>query len=66
VNPCQEALDLKESAVADALRATKREDYMLDLMTEASQDMACVLSCIFPLLRHYSCGFSYLVFLGWI
>jgi hypothetical protein len=39
----QEALELKESAVADALRATKREDYMLDLMTEASQDMVGVV-----------------------
>jgi hypothetical protein len=39
----QEALELKESAVADAFRATKREDYMLDLMTEASQDMVGVV-----------------------
>jgi tRNA U34 5-carboxymethylaminomethyl modifying GTPase MnmE/TrmE len=38
----QEALELKESAVADALRATTHEDYMLNLMTEASQDMAGV------------------------
>ncbi|KAK1694476.1 hypothetical protein QYE76_011173 [Lolium multiflorum] len=36
----QEALKLKESAAAAALRATKSEDYMLDLMTDASQDMA--------------------------
>jgi hypothetical protein len=35
----QEPLDLKESAAADASRATKRESYMLDLMTDASQDM---------------------------
>jgi hypothetical protein len=32
----QEALELKEFAVADALQATKREDYMLDLVTDAS------------------------------
>jgi uncharacterized protein involved in exopolysaccharide biosynthesis len=38
----QEALELKETAVADALRATTREDYMLNLITEASQDMAGV------------------------
>jgi hypothetical protein len=38
----QEALELKDSAVADALRATTREDYMLNLITEASQDMAGV------------------------
>jgi hypothetical protein len=38
-----EALKLKESAAADALRATKREDYMLDLMTNASQDMEGML-----------------------
>jgi F0F1-type ATP synthase membrane subunit b/b' len=56
----QEALGLKESAVAEALQATKREDYMLDLMTEASQDMAGALHCIFPFLRHSSCVFSYL------
>ena len=39
----QEALKLKESAAADALRAITREDYMLDLMTDASQDMAGML-----------------------
>jgi hypothetical protein len=39
----QEALELKEFAVADALRATQCEDYMLDLMIETSQDMAGVL-----------------------
>jgi hypothetical protein len=39
----QEALKLKESAAADALRAITREDYMLDLMTDASQDMVGML-----------------------
>jgi hypothetical protein len=29
----QEALEWKETTVAEALRATTREDYMLDLMT---------------------------------
>jgi hypothetical protein len=43
----QEALELKETAVAEALRATSRQDYMLDLMTEGSQDMAGALRCIF-------------------
>jgi hypothetical protein len=50
----QEALELKETAVAEALRATAREDYMLDLMTEASQDMAGALRCIFLFPRHSS------------
>jgi hypothetical protein len=44
----QEALELKETTVAEALRATTRANYMLDLMTEASQDMAGTLHCIFP------------------
>jgi hypothetical protein len=62
----QEALELKETAVAEALRATTREDYMLDLMTEASQDMAGTLRCIIPFPRHCSCALSYLVFLYWL
>jgi hypothetical protein len=44
-----EALELKESATADASRAIKRENYMLDLMTGASQDMAGMLCFNFPL-----------------
>jgi hypothetical protein len=36
----QEALTLKEAAVAEAAQAASREDYMLDLMTDASLDMA--------------------------
>jgi hypothetical protein len=39
----QEALKLKESATVEVLRATKREDYMLSLITDASQDMAGML-----------------------
>lgn len=36
----QEALKLKVAAVAEALQATSRENYMLDLLTDASLDMA--------------------------
>jgi hypothetical protein len=39
----QEALELKESTTANASRAAQRESYMLDLMTDASQDMAGTL-----------------------
>jgi hypothetical protein len=39
----QEALELKDYDAADALRAAKRKAYMLDLMTDASQDMAGML-----------------------
>jgi hypothetical protein len=36
----QEALKLKETATTEAfLRATNREEYMLDLLTDASLDM---------------------------
>jgi hypothetical protein len=38
----QEALASKEAAVTEAARATLREDYMLQLMTDASFDMAGV------------------------
>ena len=48
----QETLRLKESATAEALRATKREEYMLDLLTDASQDMAGMLH-LFSLLSFY-------------
>jgi hypothetical protein len=44
----QEALVLKEIAVAEALQATTRENYMLDLMTDAGLDMAGTFH--FPLL----------------
>ncbi|KAK1648708.1 hypothetical protein QYE76_066513 [Lolium multiflorum] len=36
----QEALKQKEDAAAEASRASQREDYMLDLMTSAGQDMS--------------------------
>ncbi|KAK1616813.1 hypothetical protein QYE76_022330 [Lolium multiflorum] len=36
----QEALTLKETTVAEAAQAVSREDYMLDLMSDASLDMA--------------------------
>ncbi|KAK1610090.1 hypothetical protein QYE76_033763 [Lolium multiflorum] len=35
-----EALELKESAIVNATRSAQRESYMIDLMTDASQDMA--------------------------
>ena len=36
----QEALKLKDAAIAEALQATSRENYMLELLTDASLDMA--------------------------
>jgi hypothetical protein len=39
----QEAVTLKEVAVAEAAQATSRENYMLELMTDASLDMAGML-----------------------
>lgn len=39
----QEALALKEVAVTEAAQATSREDYILQLMTDASLDMAGTL-----------------------
>ena len=36
----QEALKLKDAAVAEALQATSRENYMLELLTDTSLDMA--------------------------
>ena len=38
-----EALELKETATANAARSAQHESYMLDLMTDASQDMAGML-----------------------
>ena len=35
----QEALKLKDAAVAEALQATSRENYMLELLIDASLDM---------------------------
>ena len=57
----QEALELKETAVAEALQATTRDNYMLELMTDASLDMAGTLH-LFSLLSFYVLdGSSYLV-----
>jgi hypothetical protein len=39
----QECLELIETANASAARSAQRENYMLDLMTDASQDMAGTL-----------------------
>jgi hypothetical protein len=50
----QEDLELKESTAADASRAIKCENYMLDLMTDASQDLAGMLCFNFPLLFIFS------------
>jgi hypothetical protein len=60
----QEALQLKESAAAKALRATKREEYMLDLLTDASLDMAGMLYFyILPsFLLHISSSFPVVSF----
>jgi hypothetical protein len=40
IQQAQDALALKESAVAEARQAASRENCMLDLMIEASQDIA--------------------------
>jgi F0F1-type ATP synthase membrane subunit b/b' len=40
----QEAIASKEAAVAEATQATSRENFMLELMTEASLEMAGILS----------------------
>ena len=39
----QEALELKETATANSAWSAQREGYMLDLMSDASQDMAGTL-----------------------
>jgi hypothetical protein len=58
----QEALELKEAAVAKALQATARENYMLDVMTDASQDMAGTLRFVFLFPRQCSYTLSCLAF----
>ena len=45
-----EALELKETAVAEALQAAARENYMLELLTDASLDMAGMLASLLLLL----------------
>jgi regulator of protease activity HflC (stomatin/prohibitin superfamily) len=39
----QEAIAAKEAAVSEAAKATTRENFMLELMTEASLDMTGML-----------------------
>jgi hypothetical protein len=36
----QESLELEKTATSNAAQSAQRENYMLDLMTDASQDMA--------------------------
>ena len=55
----QEALKLKESAAADAAGSAQRENYMLDLMTDASQDMAGMLTLS---SSFFCCCFSVLLY----
>jgi hypothetical protein len=40
----QESLNLEKASTSKAARSVERENYMLDLMTDASQDMAGALS----------------------
>jgi hypothetical protein len=61
LHQAQEALTLKETAVAEAAQAAARENYMLELMTDASQDMAGTLpvftvSPIYLILVSYPCA----------
>jgi hypothetical protein len=39
----QESLELEKTATSNTARSAQRENYMLDLMTDASQDMAGTL-----------------------
>jgi hypothetical protein len=59
----QDALELREPAVAEALKATSRENYMLDLMTDASLDMVGTLRFILFFPRQCSYTLSCLVLL---
>ena len=43
IQQAQEAMALKETAVAEATEATRRENHMLELMNDASLDMAGML-----------------------
>jgi hypothetical protein len=59
----QEALELKESATANASRAAQHENYMLDLMTDAGQDMAGMLLLTISLLSFLCLSLCSIVFL---
>jgi hypothetical protein len=58
----QEALELKEAVVAEGLQATSRENYMFDLMTDASLDMAGTLRFILLFPRQFSYVLSCVAF----
>jgi hypothetical protein len=65
LRPAREALELKETEVAEASQATSQENYMLDLMNDASLDMAGMLRFITPLLS--VCAFVTSLFpLSWL
>jgi hypothetical protein len=51
--------------VAEALQATSRENYMLNLMTDGSLDMAGMLRFILLLPRQYLYALSCLVIFFW-
>jgi hypothetical protein len=61
----REALTLKDVAVADAAQAASRESYMLDLMTDASQDMAGMLRKLY-ILPLYLLAFVLLLYLYYV
>jgi hypothetical protein len=58
----QEALELKETATADAARSAQHENYMLALMTDASHDMAGMLLLFYCFLAIFSVPFFVLQF----
>jgi hypothetical protein len=51
----QESLELKETATTNAARSAQRENYKLDLMADASQDMAGMLVLSRPFLVAFLC-----------
>jgi hypothetical protein len=61
----QEAHELKEMATAKTTRSAQRESCMLNLMTDASQDMAGMLllspCCFYVSLLMLHCFFPYVV-----
>jgi hypothetical protein len=65
VRQAYEALEPKEAAVAEALQATARENYILDLMTDASLGMVGTLHFILLFPRQCSYVLSYVAFLFW-
>jgi hypothetical protein len=50
----QEALEMKKTATANTAQSAQRENYMLDLMTDASQDMAGPLLLSYCFLSVFS------------